>query len=374
MSKISLQNHLARLARSSLIGRRHELRALGELLQQHRTVTIVGPGGMGKTTLALSYLAERSNQSDVCWIDLSACHTLEDIFATAARTLDLGLVGASSDALAQQIGHALTARQFQLLVLDNFDFLVEHAPASVGVWLALAPAVRVLVTSRARLSLTGEALYELGPLPLPDDKKASDAPVSDAVSLFVARAQNVSPSFALTQETRRDTERLVKLLDGIPLAIELAAAQVRFLAPKQLLARMDQKLDLLEGGPQDVVERHQTLRSAIDGSWQSLDEDARMTLAQCSVFRGSFSLEAAEAIVPLSGRGLRVLRALGRLKDASLLRVVNTHDPAAPKRFAFYNSIHDYAREKLGELGLETETLVRHAHYFGDPTQVLGQE
>ena len=285
---------------------------------------------MGKTTLALA-LSHRAREADLVghalFCDLSAAWSLDDIVTAMSHSLgahqSAGDAGTSS---VERLGHALAGRGSILVVLDNFEQVVEHAAQTVRVWMEQAPEATFLVTSRDRLRLRGEAVLELAPLES-----------EDGVALFLAAAEEHRPDLALGEVELAAVARLVTRLDGIPLAIELAAARVRVMSPSRMLDRIDKRFSLLGHGPSDSVPRQATLEAAIEWSWNLLDEGERAVLAQCAVFRGGFTLEQAEAIVQVEG--VDVLDALASLGEKSLLR----SGGSAEVRFATYESVRDFA-------------------------------
>lgn len=351
------------------IGRQSALQALKKLFADGaRLVSVLGPAGIGKTRLAARFAegAVAAYAGGVAFVDLSTARTLEEVCAHV-----LGALGvepsprATDEEHAAQAGHALAGLGDALLVLDNFEQATPHAAASIGRWLALAPRARLLVTSRERLRVQGELSWYLDPLEAPAevlvDRKTALA--SEAVQLFVDRARLVRPGYDLPEEDVADVVHLVKRLDGTPLAIELAAARMGVLAPKQLVERLERRFELLVGTTRDTSARQTSMRAALDWSWDLLPPLERAVFAQVAVFRGPFSLEAAEAVVDLSevGPGATVLDALESLKQRSLLFTVIEDGRAV---FNLYDGIRDYAHEKLDALGMRHAASLRHAEHF----------
>jgi predicted ATPase/class 3 adenylate cyclase/Tfp pilus assembly protein PilF len=347
--------------RDSFVGREAELRALADAFEAGaRLVTVVGPGGTGKTRLARRYAAAWLGEwpGGVYFCDLSEAHDLSGVQLAVALALGVPLVKGDASA---QLGHAIAGRGRCLVILDNFEQVQAHAHATVGTWLDMTRDARFVVTSRERLHLAGEVVAELDPLP----------PGDDAIALFAARARAQQPHFAVDEGNLAAVSEIVRLLDGLPLAIELAAARVRVLSPAQILARMQDRFALLTGA-RGVAARQATLKAAIDWSWDLLAPWERSALAQCSVFDGGFTLEAAEAVVGLNDwpDAPNVLDAVQALVDKSLLRAWH---PNAARRldiaepfFGMYLSIHEYAAQKLLAFGdrLVADTQQRHASYF----------
>lgn len=344
------------------IGRGMELRALATRLDGGaRLITVLGPGGTGKTRLVrrygLTWLGDWPGGVYFC--DLSEACSLDGIYFAVASALEVPL---GRDDAAVQLGHAMASRGRCLVILDNFEQVVEHAAATVGRWLDRAARAAFIVTSRERLHLAGEDVYPIEPLPVEED----------AIELFAARARAQRPDFALTVANRGAVAELVRLLDGLPLAIELAAARVRVLSPMQIVERMRDRFALLAGGPRGAAARQATLRGAIDWSWDLLAPWEQDALAQCSVFDGGFTLDASEQVIDLSAwpGAPAVMDVVQALADKSLLR---TWVPTAQMRydidephFGLYISIREYAAGKLEASGpgprLDAER--RHGHHY----------
>ena len=347
--------------RDAFVGRAADLAAVAARFDAGaRLLTVAGPGGTGKTRLARRYgwtwLGDWPGGVYFC--DLSEARTLDSVYFVVAVALDVSL-GKSDPGV--QLGHAIATRGRCLVILDNFEQIVEHAKASVGRWLDRAPDAAFLVTSRERLHLAGEELLPLEPLPLD----------VEGVELFALRARAQRPDFAITAANREIVKSIVTLLDGLPLAIELAAARIRTLSPTQLLERLTDRFAVL-AGTRGVADRQATLRNAIDWSWDLLLPWEQSALAQCSVFDGGFMLDAAEAVIDLSSwsDAPAILDAVQVLVDKSLLRTwlqaeQTRHDIEEPY-FGMYLSIHDYATEKLAASGAERRGTVekRHGDYF----------
>jgi len=344
----------------SFVGRGADLMTIARHFDEGtRLLTLLGPGGTGKTRLAIRY--GRGSLGDwpggIWFCDLSDASSLDGIHYAAASALDVRLGAGDS---AAQITEAITGRGRCLVVLDNFEQVVQHAAATVGRWLD-APEVVFMVTSRERLSLPGEIVQLVEPLPL-------DGP---AIDLFVARARAVRHTFAPDATQRKVIAQIVKVLDGLPLAIELAAARIAVLAPSELLVRLRDRFKLL--GSRRGVSRQSTLRAAIDWSWQLLSAWEQAALEQCSVFEGGFTLAAAEAVIDLSAwpDAPPIIDAMQGLVDKSLLRrwvpdeAPPRHDIEEPY-FGMYISIHEYVAEKCRGRGSDFERAAheRHGRYF----------
>jgi predicted ATPase/class 3 adenylate cyclase len=346
--------------RDSFVGRAKELRDLASALDGGtRLLTVVGTGGAGKTRLARRYgwtwLGDWPGGVSFC--DLSACRSLDGVWFAIASALDVPL-GKNP---AVQLGHAMAGRGRCLLILDNFEQVIEYAGATVGGWLDRTANTAFLVTSRERLHLNGEVVLPLDTLPV----------ATDSVDLFRVRAVAQCPNFQVTEVNRPAVTEIVRMLDGLPLAIELAAARVAVLPPMQLLGRLKDRF-LVLGVGQGRSERQATLRNAIDWSWSLLTRWEQAALAQCSVFEGGFTLAAAEAVLDCNGFAAAppVLDIVQALVDKSLLR---RQVPAEPHRFdldepyfGLYVSIREYAREKLRSDQAVVAIAVedRHGEYF----------
>ena len=347
--------------RDSFVGRAQELRDLAARLDAgQRLITVLGPGGTGKTRFVCRY--GRAWLGDwpggVYFCDLSEARSLDGIFFAVASALDVPL---GRDDAVVQLGHAIAGRGRCLVILDNFEQVVEHAAATVGRWLDRAPDAALVVTSRERLHVRGEEIIAVEPLPLEHD----------AIELFASRARAQRPGFVVSDGNRDAIVEAVRLLDGLPLAIELAAARMRILSPAQLVERLRDRFALLAGA-RGAASRQATMRAAIDWSWDLLTVWEQAALAQCAVFEGGFTLEAAEAILDLSRfrEAPPVDDVVQALVDKSLLRTWLPHDIARydidEPHFGMYLTIHEYASAKLEEGGpgeRKTEEQ-RHGKYY----------
>lgn len=344
---------------TSFVGREREIDAVRSALSTTRLLTLTGPGGSGKTRLAME-VAERelrASGSDGAWVELAPLFNpalIGDAVLSAIGARD------ESDAPApKRIANEITGRPF-LLVLDNAEHLIEASAAFVDALLRDAPALKVIVTSRAALGVGGETAWLVPPLSL---AASSSSDASEAVQLFVQRAQAASASFRLTPENHAAVVRVCRQLDGLPLALELAAARVRALTPEQLASRLDDRFRLLTTGNRAALPRQQTLRATMDWSYDLLGDPERLLFARLSVFRGTFTLEAVEAV----GAGgtvaaADVLDLLSSLVDKSLVEVLEAGGQA---RYRLLETMREYAASRLGEFG-ETEPRARaHAAYYG---------
>ncbi|MCP4868683.1 MAG: protein kinase [Proteobacteria bacterium] len=316
---------LVREGPETFVGRETDLEALDEFVQAGgRLVTLVGPGGTGKTRLAQRFAVSRSARfaGGSWWFDLSEATSADGVCAAAARALGIGLTSGES---SERVAAAIAGRGRCLIVVDNLEQVQPFATKTLALWTERCPEATFVVTSRVVLQLSEEFVYRLGPLETPimnqlvmaDDLVAA-VEGNPAVQLFVQRAKAARSTFDLTESNVQDVAMLVFELDGIPLAIELAAARTKVLSPARILERLPRRFDLLTTGRQDVTGRQATLRATIDWSWNLLEPWEQAALAQCSVFRGGFDLEAAEAVIQLEGAW--AVDALQALQDKILLR------------------------------------------------------
>jgi predicted ATPase/class 3 adenylate cyclase len=349
-----------------LIGREEELAHTADLLRGNevRLLTLTGAGGTGKTRLALQLAADLLDEfpEGVFIVELAAVRDPSLVVPTIAQTLAVRELPGQS--LEETLVDYLRERRL-LLLLDNFEQLLMGAP-SLAALLAAAHHLKLLVTSRAALRLAAEKEYAVSPLELPDAEHLPEVLVLsqyEAVALFVERARAVRAQFELTNENARAVAEICVRLDGLPLAIELAAAHVRALTPRALLERLERPLKLLTGGPRDAPTRQQAMRGAIDWSYALLSEPEQRLLSRLSVFVGGCALEAAEAVCDFDSRlGLDVLAGISSLIENSLL--VEQDDPLGEPRYSMLETIREFAIEKLEASGEATALHRRHADYF----------
>jgi predicted ATPase len=355
--------------RTAFVGHESELAAAKELLLRPdaRLITVTGPGGIGKTRLALEVVGQVMDHfsGGVYFIPLAALRDPGLITSVIAQTLGVRESGGQSvlDALKESLRSAFCAPT--LLLLDNFEHLIS-AGSLVAELLGAAPAVKFLVTSRAALHVYGEHEFPVPPLALPESKTA--VPVSalssySAMALFASRAAAVKPGFEVTDENSSGIIEICTRLDGVPLAIELAAARVKFLTPSAIRTRLANRLQLLTGGARDLPERQQTLRGTIDWSYDLLSPEEQKLFNRLAVFTGGCTLEGVEAVCDTKGDlGIDLLDGLASLVDKSLIQQVQFAE--GESRFAMLDMIREYALEKLAASGEESPTRRAHAAYF----------
>lgn len=349
---------------SSFVGRRQELQELRDHLRQRRLITLTGAGGSGKTRLAIQLGTDLidSYRDGVWWVELGAFSDSALVVQQVVKAL--GVQEVPNQSLDEPLTNYLFSRQV-LLVLDNCEHLIDACAQLVSMLLNRCPFLTILTTSREVLGVTGELTWIVPPLSLPHNQSFPSIErlgEYEAIRLFIERSTSVKPDFALTEQNAVDITRICQRLDGLPLAIELAAARTKLLSIQDLATRLNDRFVFLTAGSRAVLPRQQTLRATLDWSYDLLSETSRALLCRLSVFRGSFSLEAVETIcsdVQLPSPA--VFDRLASLVDKSLVLVEGQDEHA---RYRLLETIREYAREKLADSNHLEHYRSRHLDYF----------
>ncbi len=372
---------------STFIGREKEIDQVIALLRGTRLLTVTGAGGVGKTSLALQAarnLLERYPDG-VWWVELAPLSNPELVPQACAQSLEM-IKDPNTPYLTALIQHL--QKKHLLLIIDNCEHLITACASLAAELLKSCPKLTILATSRELLNLAGESAFRVPSLTLPDSQAAlslDQMNQSEAVRLFVERASQVSSEFSLTQENALSVALICRRLDGIPLAIELAAARARMMTPTQIASRLEDVFHLLTGGTRGVLPRQQTLKATIDWSYNLLSPKERLLLQRLSVFAGGWTLEAAEAVAPGEWGGSEesdsgkeggasrepiasseVLDLLSALVDKSIVQVLRSTDGS--NRYRILETIRQYARERLQEAGDLERTCDQHLVYFAGLT------
>lgn len=358
---------------TSFVGRDRELETVKDLLGSTRLLTLTGPGGSGKTRLALRAAADVLDRfrDGVFFVELASISEpdlVPSAIASALRTGEEGSLSVLETLVIELRDHSC------LLVLDNFEQVIDASPA-IGTLVGAAPQIRVLITSRSPLRIKGEQEFPVPPLGLPDPARPprpEELTRFEALALFVERAMAIDPSFVLDEENSRAITEICRRLDGLPLAIELAASRLRLLSPSAMLERLDRALPLLTGTARDLPARQRTLRGAIDWSYDLLAPEIAALFRRICVFAGGFTIAAAESVEAAEGElGVDTLEGLDALLDTSLIR---RRSEALHDRFETLQTVREYGLERLEERD-ETAALRRHhAQYFLDLAEATEPE
>jgi predicted ATPase/serine/threonine protein kinase len=355
--------------RTALVGREKELAALKSLLLRPdvRLVTVTGPGGIGKTRLVLQLASvmESSFPGGTYFAALAAVRDPDSVPSVVAQALGVSETGEKAPLEALKEHLQKSSQLPMLLILDNFEHLVNAAPV-VAELLCFGPGLRIVVTSRAALRIYGEHEFPVPPLAVPDSRSSPSAEVLrqySGVKLFLQRATAVKPDFEITRENAPAVAEICSRLDGLPLAIELAAARIKLLSPSAMRARLASRLQLLTGGARDLPTRQQTLRGAIDWSYDLLNPAEQKLFRRLTVFVGGCTLEAVEAVCDTrSDLGLDLLEGIASMMDKSLMQQVEQE--AGESRFVMLETIREYGLEKLAASNEEALTKRSHAAYY----------
>jgi predicted ATPase/Tfp pilus assembly protein PilF/predicted Ser/Thr protein kinase len=361
-NKIRTSNNLP-LPPTRLIGRQDELAALTEFLRspEVRLLTLTGPGGTGKTRLCIEAATALLDEfaGSVFFVALAPITDPSLVVSAIAQTLEIK--EAPNSQPLDKLKERLRDRQM-LLVLDNFEQVLSAAP-QLSELLSACPRLKLMVTSRAVLHLRGEKEFPVSPLKLPGQKPSLSAlKETAAVKLFIERASAAKPDFVLNEENAQAIAEICRQLEGLPLAIELAATRIKLLPPSAMLLRMEHRLSLLTGGARDLPARQQTMRSTIAWSYELLNETEQRLFRRLSIFIGGFTLEAAEAVCAEEETEANILDSIGLLVDESLLRRQSEAD--VEPRFTMLETIREYGAERLLASGERQAYALSHARYF----------
>lgn len=380
------------VARTRFVGRERARAELLGLLAGERLVTLTGLGGAGKTRLALqvAHDAAASFDAGAWWVELQSLSDGDQVAAATANAVaggdaPPGLGGGSS--AVEQIAQAIAKRR-TLVVLDNCEHLVDAAAGLADALLSRCSLLTILATSREPLEVAGERVWQVAPLAVPAEQIAlADAPQCEAIALFLDRARSVRADFSISAGNLAPVQQICSRLDGIPLAIELAAARVRHLPPDEIARRLDDRFQLLVAGRRRSERRHQTLQAALDWSHDLLDEPSRALFRRLAVFPGRFALEAVEGIcgeppVPAGG----VLELLGSLVDRSFVTLNETRlepsgdqlnalaSAARLQGYRLLETVREYAAQKLDEAAERDALRTRHAEWFAQRAVRIGAD
>lgn len=353
---------------TSFIGREKDVKRIRHRLREHRLVTLIGVGGIGKTRLSQQVANQLlDNYADGVWlVEFAPLNDSTLVLQSVATVFGIQQRGDHS-ALVETLIHFLQGKTI-LLILDNCEHLLDACAELAEKLLKNCPDLKILATSREPLGITGEALYQVPSLTIPDVEEISPIEQLNAyesIRLFHERAQLVQMDFALTQENAASITQICTRLDGIPLALELAAVRVQTFSAEQIAEQLDQCFRLLTGGSRTALPKHKTLQASIDWSWQLLHEEEQILLRRLSVFAGGWTLDSAEAVC--AGDGVEpqdVSDLLAQLVNKSL--VVNECEPRPEARYRMLETIRAYALERLAESGEMEALRGRHAEYYGD--------
>jgi predicted ATPase/DNA-binding SARP family transcriptional activator len=349
---------------TSFIGRVRETAEVKELLVSTRLLTLTGSGGSGKTRLAIQVATDLLDafRDGVWWVEFGALTDEALIPQAIAKTL--GAQESANQPIHETLAQFLRSKEL-LLVMDNCEHLIDACAQTSESMLGDCPHLKILTTSREALNIHGETVWQVSTLSSPDPEHllfVDRLMDYESIHLFVERAMAARPDFALTEDNASFVVQICHRLDGIPLAIELAAARVKIMMPEQIAARLNDRFRLLTGGSRTTLPRHQTLRAAIDWSYDLLTEQEQTLFRRLGVFSGGWTLEAAEAVCSDGIGAHAVLDLLTSLVDKSMAIGESGHD--GESRFRMLETIREYSRKKLIESGKESEIRTRHLDYY----------
>jgi predicted ATPase/DNA-binding SARP family transcriptional activator len=350
---------------TSFIGRQGELKDIAKLLSSSRLLTLTGPGGVGKTRLAIQTAHDsiKKFKEGVFWVGLVGLSDEKLIPQEIAQALNVREV--SNEPMIMTLKTFLKSKDV-LLIIDNCEHLIRACAQYSEQLLGACPKLKILATSIEAFGLFNEVVWKVPSLPLPEMEAAlsvSELQEFASIELFDERAGNAKSGFALDESNVASVTQICRRLDGIPLAIELAAARIRVLSVDEIAARLDDRFSLLTAGSRTAISRHQTLRATIDWSYDLLTEPERVLLRRLSVFAGGFTLEAAEAVCSEGMKRSDILDLLGRLVDKSLV-IVDTTSVAGVTRYRLLETIRQYALEKLTGIGEALAVRDQHLEFF----------